>query len=130
MTFFNALPGFLDCSDLTYVNWAQYIDPGFFVGDKLGLIDRDSGSRKSLFNAFKLYGMMPADRRSLTINSGTIKGMASASDDCVTAVVWNTASSERQLAFLQFSRGRQLLLQTTCFASFQVIFGLATHSSL
>ena len=99
MTFFNALPGFLDCSDLTYVNWAQYIDPGFFVGDKLGLIDRDSGARKSLFNAFKLYGMMPADRRSLTINSGTIKGMASASDDCVTAVVWNTASSERQLAF-------------------------------
>ena len=99
MTFFNALPGFLDCPDLTYVNWAQYIDPGFFVGDKLGLIDRDSGARKSLFNAFKLYGMMPADRRSLTINSGTIKGMASASDDCVTAVVWNTASSERQLAF-------------------------------
>ncbi len=109
MTFFNALPGMLDCPDLTYVNWAQYIDPGFFVGDKLGLIDRDSGARKALFNAFRLYGMMPADRRSLTINSQTIKGMASASDDCLTAVVWNTASAERQLSFsidnIPFSTG-------------------------
>ncbi|MBQ9559709.1 MAG: hypothetical protein IJV08_06960 [Bacteroidaceae bacterium] len=98
MTFFNALPGMLECPDLTYVNWAQYIDPGFFVGDKLGLIDRDSGSRKALFNAFKLYGMMPADRRKLTVANGDIKGMASATDDCVTAVIWNTGTTEQQLA--------------------------------
>ncbi|MBR1789972.1 MAG: hypothetical protein IJ762_12465 [Bacteroidaceae bacterium] len=98
MTFFNALPGMLECPDLTYVNWAQYIDPGFFVGDKLGLIDRDSGSRKALFNAFKLYGMMPTDRRKLTVANGDIKGMASATDDCVTAVIWNTGTTEQQLA--------------------------------
>ena len=98
MTFFNALPGMLECPDLTYVNWAQYIDPGFFVGDKLGLIDRDSGSRKALFNAFKLYGMMPVDRRKLTVANGDVKGMASATDDCVTAVIWNTGTTERQLA--------------------------------
>ena len=97
MTFFNALPGLLSYTDLTYVNWAQYIDPGFFVGDKLGLIDRDSGSRKALFNAFKLYGMMPADRRRLSIIGGTVKGMASASADCVTAVLWNTSTDEKAL---------------------------------
>lgn len=95
MTFFNALPGMLECTDLTHVNWAQYIDPGFFVGDKLGIIDRDSGARKALFNAFKLYGMMPADRRQLTTSNPNIKGMASASDGRVTVVLWNTSSTEQ-----------------------------------
>lgn len=100
MTFFNALPGLLSYTDLTYVNWAQYIDPGFFVGDKLGLIDRDSGSRKALFNAFKLYGWMPADRRRLTIGSSDIKGLASASDDCVALALWNTVTNERTLSLI------------------------------
>ena len=97
MTFFNALPGFLECTDLTFVNWAQYIDPGFFVGDKLGLIDRDSGARKSLFNAFKLYGMMPADRRRISVSGSNVKGLASASPDCVTAALWNTSTTEQTL---------------------------------
>lgn len=97
MTFFNALPGLLEYTDLTQVNWAQYIDPGFFVGDKLGIIDRDTGSRKALFNAFKLYGMMPADRCKMTISNGSLKGMASTSDDYVAAVVWNTSTSEQSL---------------------------------
>ena len=99
MTFFNALPGMLECPDLTHVNWAQYIDPGFFVGDKLGLIDRDSGAEKALFNAFRLYGMMPADRRSITISGGSLKGMASASDDCITVVVWNEEDKEKNVKF-------------------------------
>lgn len=97
MTFFNALPGFLECPDLTYVNWAQYIDPGFFVGDKLGLVDRDSGARKALFNAFKLYGMMPSDRRRISVSGSNVKGMASASPDCVTIVLWNTSTTDRTL---------------------------------
>ncbi len=98
MTFFNALPGFLECPDLTYVNWAQYIDPGFFVGDKLGLVDRDSGARKALFHAFKLYGMMPSDRRRMSVSGGVVKGMASASGDCVAAVLWNPSTSEHPLS--------------------------------
>ena len=97
MTFFNALPGMLECPDLTYVNWAQFIDPGFFVGDKLGIIDRDSGARKALFNAFKLYGMMPADRCQMTISGDSLNGMASATDDCIAAVVWNTESNEKNI---------------------------------
>ena len=97
MTFFNALPGFLECPDLTYVNWAQYIDPGFFVGDKLGLVDRDSGSRKALFHAFKLYGMMPSDRRRISISGSNVKGMASASPNCITTALWNTSTDERTL---------------------------------
>ena len=97
MTFFNALPGFLECPDLTYVNWAQYIDPGFFVGDKLGLVDRDSGARKALFYAFKLYGMMPSDRRRISVSGNNVKGMASASPNCVATVLWNTSTTEGTL---------------------------------
>ena len=97
MTFFNALPGFLQCPDLTFVNWAQYIDPGFFVGDKLGLIDRDSGARKALFNAFKLYGMMPSDRRRVSVSGSNVKGLASASPNCITTALWNTSTSEQTL---------------------------------
>ena len=85
MTFFNALPGFLECTDLSFVNWAQYIDPGFFVGDKLGLIDRDSGARKALFNAFKLYGMMPSDRRRMSVSGSNVKGLTTA------AGIWMTS---------------------------------------
>ncbi|MBQ1665544.1 MAG: hypothetical protein II061_05710 [Bacteroidaceae bacterium] len=98
MTFFNALPGFLECTDLSFVNWAQYIDPGFFVGDKLGLIDRDSGARKALFNAFKLYGMMPSDRRRMSVSGSNVKGLASASPDCMTTVLWNTSTNEQPLS--------------------------------
>lgn len=97
MTFFNALPGMLECPDLTYVNWAQYIDPGFFVGDKLGMIDRDSGSRKALFNAFRLYGLMPDDRRQLTVSGGNLSGLASGNDNCIAAVVWNTETTEKDV---------------------------------
>ena len=97
MTFFNALPGFLECTDLTFVNWAQYIDPGFFVGDKLGLVDRDTGARKALFNAFKLYGMMPADRRRILISSSNVKGLASASPNCVATALWNTSTTEHAM---------------------------------
>ncbi|MBQ3780914.1 MAG: hypothetical protein II801_03915 [Bacteroidaceae bacterium] len=95
MTFFNALPGMLACPDLTHVSWAQYIDPGFFVGDKLGLIDRDSGAPKALYNAFRLYGMMPADRCQINIGGNVLQGMASVADDCVTAVVWNPSTTEQ-----------------------------------
>ena len=96
------------------MNWAQYIDPGFFVGDKMGLIDRDSGSRKALFNAFKLYGQMPADRCLLTTTGTAVKGMASASTDCVTAVLWNTQDGEQQLALTPLCLCREECVLGSC----------------
>lgn len=98
MTFFNALPLFLSYTDLDHVNWAQYIDPANVAtgntlkpneGDKMGLIDGDTGKRKALFNAFKLYGWMPIDRCDISIRS-TLQGMVSKKDDYVAAVIWNT----------------------------------------
>ena len=63
-----------------------------------------------LFNAFKLYGMMPADRRRITIVGQGANGMASASPTCVTAVVWNTQSDEKTVKItlnnIPFASGR------------------------
>lgn len=97
MTFFNALPTFLSYTDLVYVTWAQYIDPGdpynettfeLGKGDKMGLIDANYGYRKSLFNAFKLYGWMPVDRYDFNVEY-PLQGIASADKERIATVIWN-----------------------------------------
>ena len=106
MTFFNAIPTFLEYGDLTHVNWAQYIDAANLStgrtfrageGDKMGLINGNNGRRKALFNAFKLYGMMPADRCVATTSGEPIHVMASKDRDTVALVVWNTGTLDRSL---------------------------------
>lgn len=107
VTFFDALPTMLDYIDLTYVTWAQYIDPtnphtgatfGRGGGDKMGLIEANTGYRKALFNAFKLYGWMPVDRRYISVGT-PFKGLASADDNCVAACLWNTSNAKQDLHF-------------------------------
>ena len=116
MTFFDAIETFLAYPDLTFVNWAQYIDAGVNgrtlaagTGDKMGLIDGDNGYRKALFNAFKIYGMMPVDRYVLTSASASIKGLASADPNNAGVVIWNTGEEEESLkldiANLPFAEG-------------------------
>ncbi len=118
VTFFDALPLMLQYTDLTYVTWAQYIDPtdphsgatfGRGAGDKMGLIEANTGFRKALFNAFKLYGWMPVDRRYLTVDS-PLKGLASSDDGRVAVCLWNTTSYsqdvELTLKKIPFTSGR------------------------
>ncbi len=118
MTFFNALPKFLQYGDLTHVSWAQFIDAAdmnagttlpFGHGDKMGAIDGNTGQRKALFNAFKLYGMMPATRCKATVSGEPIHVLASKNDDAVALVVWNTSLLGRTLQLdltgLPFSQG-------------------------
>lgn len=115
MTFFNALPTMLEYTDLTYVTWAQFIDPEAFGSgkaysdwDKLGLIDGNYGYRKALFNAFKLYGEMPVDRNKIS-GSSAIPGLASSDENHVAAVLWNPATSEKSIKLIlrniPFSKG-------------------------
>lgn len=101
MTFFEAVSKMVEYPDLTYVTWAQYIDPeegntehAFASWDKLGLVDGNEGCRKALFNAFRLYGMMPVNRCQIT--TGTLKGMSSADEDHVATVLWNTTTSGKR----------------------------------
>lgn len=102
MTFFEALPTMLEYPDLTYVTWAQYIDPeegtsehAYANWDKLGLVDGNDGCRKALFNAFRLYGMMPVNR--CQISSGSLKGMSSADEEHVATVLWNPTTTGRNM---------------------------------
>ncbi len=100
--FFNALSIMLKYTDLEYVTWAQYIDPQnsrtgqtFTNGDKLGIMDGNDGSRKALFNAFRLYGMMPINRCEMT--TGGLGGMSSADDKHVATVLWNNSDTEKKI---------------------------------
>lgn len=104
MTFFNSIPTFLQYHDLSYVTWAQWIDPVNQYGnaggwmDKMGLVDGNNGARKALFNAFKLYGWMPADRRkSTTSASSGINTLASGNSHCVALVAWTQSTAEKPI---------------------------------
>ena len=118
MTFFRAIPTILRYTDLTHLTWAQYIDPeagtsghAYSDWDKLGLIDGNYGFRKALFNGFKIYGMMPVDRCSVTVPSTTPLGaLASTSDDCSALVVWNPSETSYDIVAtlrkIPFKKGR------------------------
>ncbi len=121
MTFFRAAETFLTYPDLTYVHWAQYIDGsrnGAPIrvdtrGDKMGLIDGNDGKRKALFNAFKIYGMMPVDRFYLTTSDEVINGFASADPDNAGIVIWNTSRLNQEVKIniknMPFSKGEAKL---------------------
>lgn len=83
MRFFRDARQMLTYPDLAQVYWAQWVDDG------LGMITSD-GHRKALFNAFKIYGMMPVDRTVVTPESANGVGAMASSDNQTAAVVlWN-----------------------------------------
>lgn len=76
---------------LDRVSWAQFMDSG--MGNFSGMVTID-GYRKAVFNAYKIYAGMPAERRQLTIGGGTgIDGFASADDHRAGMVLWNKTGS-------------------------------------
>ena len=98
--FFRDVNGMLVETDLARVYWAQWVDNG------LGMVTSD-GRRKALFNAFKLYGMMPVDRNSVASEGGDgVGAMASSDDHGACVVLWNETDKERtvtvRLAHLPF----------------------------
>ena len=107
MRFFRDVKGLLAYQDVPKVHWAQWLDAG--NGPGMGLITWD-GHRKALFNAFKLYGMMPVDRVAVQPdNSNGINVMASSDKQQACVVLWNESSTERQVQLnlrqLPFSKG-------------------------
>lgn len=100
--FFSALHTMLKYTDLEHVTWAQYIDPQnsrtgqtFTNGDKLGILDGNDGSRKAVFNAFRIYGMMPINRCEMT--TGGLGGLSSADESHVATVLWNNSDTEKKI---------------------------------
>lgn len=101
--FFRDVKGMLAETDLAKVYWAQWVDDG------LGMITSD-GHRKALFNAFKVYGMMPVDRNMVTPDGAEgAGGLASSDGHNAAVVIWNESSTDRpvtvRLKHLPFARG-------------------------
>jgi xylan 1,4-beta-xylosidase len=61
----------------------------------MGLVTRD-GKRKAVYNAWKLYAMMPVDRRQVTIE-GPLEAMASSDAHKAGVLIWNRDPYARRL---------------------------------
>ncbi|MBN2180643.1 MAG: hypothetical protein JW715_01920 [Sedimentisphaerales bacterium] len=81
--------------ELTSVSWAWYMDPGRARATCMGLISSD-GHRKAVFNAWKIYGKMPVDRRKVKI-IGPFEAMASADEHNIGIVIWNPDPYRRRI---------------------------------
>lgn len=80
---------------LDKLSWAQFMDSG--MGNYSGMVTID-GHRKAVFNAAKIYGDMPADRRALTISGATgVDGLASTDEHESAVVLWNQSGSSHTI---------------------------------
>jgi hypothetical protein len=81
--------------ELTSVSWAWYMDPSRARATCMGLITRD-GHRKAVFNAWKIYGNMPVDRKKVKV-IGPFEAMASADQHNIGLVIWNRDPYRRRI---------------------------------
>ncbi len=117
--FFRDVRSLLNYGDVQKVYFAQWIDPEVRdcptcawkgAWDKMGMIDLNN-QRKALYNAFKLYGWMPVDRKAVSpeIQSG-IGAMASSDDNTASVVLWNEGGTQQSVSTtfnnLPFSSGK------------------------
>ena len=93
--FFRDVKGMLTFPDLAKVYWAQWVDAGHNPG--MGLLTWDR-HRKAIFNAFKIYSMMPVDRNPVASEGGDGIDAFAASDDHTAGVVcWNVTPTPRHV---------------------------------
>jgi xylan 1,4-beta-xylosidase len=85
----------LDRPELASVSWAWWEDPGGRGAGCMGLVTGD-GRRKAVFNAWKLYAMMPVDRRHVHIE-GDLEAAASSDEHKASVLVWNRGSYDRRV---------------------------------
>lgn len=93
--------------ELTSVSWAWYMDPDRAKATCMGLISGD-GHRKAVFNAWKIYGNMPVDRKKVK-SIGPLEAMASSDEHTIGVVIWNPDPYRRRidvhLGNIPFDRG-------------------------
>ena len=92
----------LDRPELASVSWAWWLDPGGRGGANangsagcMGLVTAD-GRRKATFNAWKLFAMMPVDRREVK-TEGELESIASSGDHTAGLLIWNRSPYERRV---------------------------------
>ena len=94
----------VDQPDFTRVHWAQFMESSV---DSLGVVSLD-GHRRAAYNAFKLYAMMPIDRRLVEV-SQPLSALASTDKYTSGLLLWNRSRSDKSLSValdnLPFARG-------------------------
>lgn len=85
---FKMLNEMLAAPDITVVSWAQFLE-STVVGDAYGIIYRD-GTKKAIYNAFKIYADMPVARAELQTSNPAIDGMVSYEDNKAAILLYNT----------------------------------------
>jgi hypothetical protein len=85
----------LERTELTAVSWAWWLDPPTRGAGCMGLLTAD-GKRKAVFNAWKIYAMLPVDRAQVTIH-GPIEAMASSEAHRAGVMAWNRDPYERRV---------------------------------
>lgn len=81
--------------ELASVSWAWWQDPPGHGAGCMGLLTAD-GRRKAVFNAWKLYAMMPVDRREVRVE-GELEALASCDEHKASLLIWNRSSYERRV---------------------------------
>ena len=99
----------LNHPELTSISWAQYQDECANCYDpSIGLITIE-GHRKASFNAFKIYSMMPVDRKRVTVSGASLEAMASSDQHRASLVVINQTGSDQSatvtLKHIPFAKG-------------------------
>lgn len=86
---------FLEHPELTTVSWAQFSETCLNCRDQfLGLITWE-GVRKAAYNAFKIYGTLPVDRRQVTVSGAQLGSLAAVEQHRAGLVLWNAQSYVR-----------------------------------
>ena len=118
----NRINDILSRTDINFVHWAQFMETG--GSDQLGTI-QSNGQRLAVFNALKVFGDMPVDRKTLKLltNNSALVGMASSNNHKAAILIWNTTASVQPISLpiknLPFSNGTLNLYKID-----------ATHASL
>jgi xylan 1,4-beta-xylosidase len=83
---------FLEHPELTSLYWAQYSDPA--PGEHIGLVSYD-GHVRATFNAAKLYGRLPAERRAVQVDGAAVTAVASSDAHRAGVLVLNRTGADQ-----------------------------------
>ncbi|MDB5058392.1 MAG: glycoside hydrolase family 39 [Chloroflexi bacterium] len=81
--------------EVTKVSWAQFLDSGH--DNYSGMVTID-GHRKAVFNAYRIYSLMPVDRyRAIVDTPAVVHCMASSDGHTAGLVIWNRSDTGQDL---------------------------------
>lgn len=95
--FLGDLDYFLEQTDIPFVTWNRYLNKG--PSHRPGGLTDYAQRRRPIYHAFRLYGLMPTERKRLRMTGAPtgLDGFASADKTGAGILLWNDAKQERKL---------------------------------